>query len=104
MEAVQRKMLASLFEVQHAARWSGFAHFVAFLQSAAVAETYIPVTMAEKFSVAAEIHICAPPEAVWAALTDPAKIRRYLFGTKTDCDWKVGSRITYSGEWQGKLM
>ena len=58
--------------------------------------------MAEKFSVATEIHISAAPAAVWAALTDPDKIRRYLFGTNTVCDWQVGSKITYSGEWQGR--
>jgi len=44
----------------------------------------------------------APAQAVYAALIDPAKIKQYLFGTEVSSDWKVGSRITYRGEWQGK--
>ena len=40
--------------------------------------------------------------AVWDALTDPEKIKRYLFGTETITDWKEGSRITYKGQWEGK--
>jgi uncharacterized protein YndB with AHSA1/START domain len=44
----------------------------------------------------------ASAEAVYAALMDPAKIKQYLFGTEVSSDWKVGSPITYRGEWQGK--
>jgi uncharacterized protein YndB with AHSA1/START domain len=29
-------------------------------------------------------------------------IKEYLFGTNTVSDWKKGSSITYSGEWEGK--
>lgn len=39
---------------------------------------------------------------VWDALTNPAIIKQYMFGTDTTSDWKVGSRITYKGIWQGK--
>lgn len=46
--------------------------------------------------------IDAPPSKVWDALTEPALIKRYLFGTEVTTDWKVGSPITYRGEWQGK--
>ena len=46
--------------------------------------------------------INAPPSKVWDALTKPALIKRYLFGTEVTTDWKVGSPITYRGEWQGK--
>jgi uncharacterized protein YndB with AHSA1/START domain len=46
--------------------------------------------------------IAAPVERVWRALTDPAEIRKYYFGTDLKTDWKVGSPITWSGEWQGK--
>lgn len=44
----------------------------------------------------------APPAAVWDALVNPEKIKAYLFGTQTICDWKVGSPIVFSGEWEGK--
>lgn len=48
------------------------------------------------------ISIHAPLAKVWHALTDPAEIKKYLFGTDTITDWKVGSPITFSGEWEGK--
>ena len=46
--------------------------------------------------------IKAPVSKVWDALTNPALIKQYLFGTNTVSDWKVGSPITFSGEWEGK--
>jgi uncharacterized protein YndB with AHSA1/START domain len=50
----------------------------------------------------ASVTIIASPAAVWKALTDPAMIKQYMFGTETISDWKVGSRITYKGVWDGK--
>ncbi|RYZ26426.1 MAG: SRPBCC domain-containing protein [Sphingobacteriales bacterium] len=44
----------------------------------------------------------ALPARVWKALTDPEEIREYMMGTTTESDWKPGSSITWSGEWQGK--
>ena len=58
--------------------------------------------MANKLSVKTGININAPVSKVWQALTDPAMIKEYLFGTNTVSDWKNGSSITYSGEWEGK--
>ena len=46
--------------------------------------------------------INAPAPKVWDALTKPELIKQYLFGTEVRTDWKVGSPITYRGEWQGK--
>ncbi len=48
------------------------------------------------------ITITAAPEEVWHALTDPAIIEKYYFGTKVDTDWQVGSPISWSGEYEGK--
>jgi uncharacterized protein YndB with AHSA1/START domain len=48
------------------------------------------------------ILIGAPPAKVWQALTDPAMVKQYLFGTDMSADWRVGGRITYRGEWEGK--
>jgi uncharacterized protein YndB with AHSA1/START domain len=48
------------------------------------------------------IVIQAPPARVWKALTDPALIKEYLFGTKVSSDWKAGSQIRYRGVWEGK--
>lgn len=41
--------------------------------------------------------IHATPAKVWAALTTPAIIKEYLYGTETSTDWKVGSAITFQG-------
>jgi uncharacterized protein YndB with AHSA1/START domain len=58
---------------------------------------------AVKASFVAEkrITINAPTDAVWQALTDPEKVREYMHGTTIATDWKVGSPITWSGEWKG---
>ena len=48
------------------------------------------------------IDIDAPKSKVWDALTNPEQIKKYLFGTQTSSDWKVGSPITFKGEWEGK--
>ena len=48
------------------------------------------------------ISLNAPVSKVWKAVTDPAQIKQYMFGTDTVSDWKKGSTITYSGEFKGK--
>ncbi|HVD96598.1 MAG TPA: SRPBCC family protein [Cytophagaceae bacterium] len=48
------------------------------------------------------ITVHASPAAVWRALTTPALIKQYLMGTDVSTDWKQGSPIEYSGEYQGK--
>jgi uncharacterized protein YndB with AHSA1/START domain len=49
----------------------------------------------------AETEISAPPERVWAALTDPEAISSFMFGARVETDWQVGSPITWSGEYDG---
>ena len=46
--------------------------------------------------------INAPASKVWDALTDPAKISKYMFGATVTSDWKEGSPITWKGEFKGK--
>ncbi|MES1223133.1 MAG: SRPBCC family protein [Bacteroidota bacterium] len=48
------------------------------------------------------IKINAPAARVWEALTTPAIIKQYFFGTTAISHWKVGSPIVFKGEWQGK--
>jgi uncharacterized protein YndB with AHSA1/START domain len=43
----------------------------------------------------------APIAEVWKGLTDPAIVEQYFFGTHLKSHWKVGSPITFSGEWEG---
>jgi uncharacterized protein YndB with AHSA1/START domain len=50
----------------------------------------------------AETEISASPEQVWAALTDPEAISKFMFGSKVETDWLVGHPITWSGEYDGK--
>jgi uncharacterized protein YndB with AHSA1/START domain len=58
--------------------------------------------MSKGLVVKKSVFINADTAAVWDALVNPEKIRQYLFGTNTISDWKVGSRITYKGIWEGK--
>jgi uncharacterized protein YndB with AHSA1/START domain len=46
--------------------------------------------------------INALPAHVWNALTTPATIKQYMFGTTVVTDWKEGSPIVWKGEWEGK--
>ena len=47
-------------------------------------------------------HINTSPSKVWEALTTPELIKKYFFNTNASSDWKVGSPITFRGEWEGK--
>jgi len=58
--------------------------------------------MTQNFVAETRITIHAPVEAVWRALTDPALVKQYMYGTNLETDWKVGSPITWKGEWEGK--
>lgn len=58
--------------------------------------------MTDKYVSKASVTIDAPASKVWDALTNPALIEKYLFGTHVTSDWKVGSPITYQGVWEGK--
>ncbi len=49
-----------------------------------------------------EITIDAPTSKVWKAITTPEEIKKWFFGVDTTTDWKVGSEIVHTGEWQGK--
>lgn len=48
------------------------------------------------------ISVDATPAQVWKALTTPKLIKKYLMGTDVSSDWKEGSTITYTGEYEGK--
>ena len=48
------------------------------------------------------ITISAPPEKVWAAITEPELRKKWFFGVDTETDWQPGSPIVHRGEWEGK--
>jgi uncharacterized protein YndB with AHSA1/START domain len=56
----------------------------------------------KKLTAKASTTINAPTAKVWEALTNPALIKQYMFGTNVVTDWKEGSPIIWQGEWQGK--
>ena len=58
--------------------------------------------MNKTFTSKSTIAINAPASKVWGALIKPELIKQYLFGTEVTTDWRVGSPITYKGEWEGK--
>lgn len=58
--------------------------------------------MSKDLILKTSVTINAPVSKVWDALTNPEQIKKYLFGTETKSDWKVGSPITFTGEWEGK--
>lgn len=50
----------------------------------------------------AETDIHASPQQVWAALTEPDQIAAYMGGSRVETTWRVGSPITWSGEYEGR--
>lgn len=50
----------------------------------------------------ADVHIDAPPDVVWAALTSPEPRPEIMFGARTVTDWQPGSPISWRGEWDGR--
>ena len=57
--------------------------------------------MNRNLKVSKSIEINSNAEKVWDALTNPEKIKTYLFGTETITDWKTGSPIIFQGEYEG---
>ncbi|MDR3693576.1 SRPBCC family protein [Mucilaginibacter sp.] len=56
----------------------------------------------ETLTLTTTINFDEPIEKVWKGLTDPELVKQYFFGTDLKSDFKKGSRITFSGEWEGK--
>lgn len=52
----------------------------------------------------ADVHISASPDQVWSAITNPAQVKRYFFGSTVESDFRPGSRITWRGEYDGKTF
>ncbi len=58
--------------------------------------------MSENLISKSTITIQSGPKAVWDALTNPEKIKQYMFGANVDSSWRVASPITWSGEFEGQ--
>jgi len=58
--------------------------------------------VARGFEAVKSVTIDAPRAKVWDALTNPEKVKEYMHGTNLSTDWKVGSPISWKGDWKGK--
>ncbi len=58
--------------------------------------------MNENIVARASTVVDVPTDVVWNALTDPDIVRLYMFGATVTTDWRTGSPITWSGEWNGE--
>ena len=58
--------------------------------------------MANKLTATVDVDIAASSARVWKALTDPAEIKQWMFGTNASSTWQKGASLTYAGEWEGK--
>ena len=57
--------------------------------------------MAGDHVATSRVEVDAPPERVWAVITDPDAAREFMFGAETVTDWAVGGPIRWRGEWEG---
>jgi uncharacterized protein YndB with AHSA1/START domain len=58
--------------------------------------------MATDLGHSVSVDIDAPIEDVWAAITRPDRIKAWFFGVDTRSEWRRGSEIVHTGEWQGR--
>ena len=59
--------------------------------------------MRHDLRVTGSIEVKATPRQVWKGMTEPEIISKYLFGTRTTTDWKVGSEVIFEGEYGENL-
>jgi len=50
-----------------------------------------------------QIRIQASARKVWDALTDPALVKQWQFGSDLLTDWREGSEIRFRNEWEGNV-
>jgi len=54
------------------------------------------------FVARAEVTVRAPRRTVWQVLTSNGAHPEILFGAEVRSDWRLGSPITWRGEWEGR--
>jgi uncharacterized protein YndB with AHSA1/START domain len=50
------------------------------------------------------VTVKASPEAVWAALTVPAHVARWQYGSVLETEWRVGGPLRFTSEWEGQTF
>lgn len=46
----------------------------------------------------------ARPATVWAVITEAAYVKQWQYGSVLRTDWKVGSLIHFTSEWEGRIF
>lgn len=60
------------------------------------------MTLNKSLIASCSIQIKANPEQVWKVLTEPEYVAQFLYGTRVSTDWNVGSKIAFSGNYNGQ--
>ena len=50
------------------------------------------------------VKILAPAEKVWQALTSPALVKQWQYGSDLLTTWEVGTPIVFRNEWNGQVF
>lgn len=50
------------------------------------------------------LNLNATSAKAWEALTDPAMVKAWQYGSELITDWKVGNEIRFKTEWQGQIF
>jgi len=58
--------------------------------------------MPQNLTASKSIVIAATPQRVWQALTDPAQVKQYMWGSEVVSTWEAGSSLIYRGVWEGR--
>lgn len=58
--------------------------------------------MGKNLVATSSVTINVPVTTVWDALTNPAVIKQYMFGTEVVSDWQEGHPIIWKGVWNDK--
>jgi uncharacterized protein YndB with AHSA1/START domain len=56
----------------------------------------------KNLSAKVEKTVHASAAEVWAALTTPAKLKKFFFGADVATDWEIGKPIRFTGEFKGR--
>jgi uncharacterized protein YndB with AHSA1/START domain len=58
--------------------------------------------MQQEMIVVDIVHINAPVDSVWAALTEPEWTKKYMFNCAVESNWKIGGPIVWKMQHEGK--
>ncbi|WP_158861920.1 SRPBCC family protein [Leifsonia sp. AG29] len=56
------------------------------------------------FVARAEVDVRAPRRIVWNLLTSNGSHPEIMFGAEIESEWRLGSRIVWRGEWEGRTF